>query len=200
MLESVELTSHPKTGRLISMTITVSDWLANAISNRDLLTLNPDYFRLRKPLERRIYEVVRKRSGRQAGGANIRLDDLQRLCRSGAVLREFRRMVKSIIADHEAGQSFPDYTLALDDDVVRVRPKVSFLERVSLPSERMASGLELRRHSHEDGREILQGWCPFDVEKRWRAWVAREEIAVQNPHAHYLDFCRSYVERRGPCR
>ena len=35
----------------------------NAIEANEVLTLHPDYFRLRKPLERRIYEIVRKHCG-----------------------------------------------------------------------------------------------------------------------------------------
>ena len=36
MLDKVELTSHPKSGKLIKLTVTVSEWLANAVQNRDL--------------------------------------------------------------------------------------------------------------------------------------------------------------------
>lgn len=200
MLDSFELKTHPKTGKLIKLTVTVSDWLANAISNRDLLTLNSDYFRLRRPLERRLYEVARKRAGRQGQGVNLRLDDLQRLCRSSAALREFRRMIKDIIKAHADDESFPDYTLSMEDDIVQIRPKAGFLKRIAPPTEREANALELKPHSHEDAREILQGWCPLDVEGRWRAWVAKEGVKVDNPHGNYLAFCRRYLESRGQCR
>ena len=70
MLESVELkTTNEQTGKLLSLTITVSEWLANAIETRDLLTLNADYFRLRRPLERRLRMKSRGRGqgSKQAG-------------------------------------------------------------------------------------------------------------------------------------
>lgn len=203
MLESFELTSHPKTGKLIKLTVTISEWLANAVQNRtNLLTLHPDYFRLRRPLERRVYEIARKRAGTQANGANIRLDNLHKLCGSSAKMFEFRRLIKSIISDHADDDEFPDYTLSIDeDDMVHVRPKRSFLERIAAPGEKaVADKLRLKSHSHEDAREILRGWCPADVESRWRAWVGSEGIPVKNAHAHYIDFCKKYAAQRGPCR
>ena len=53
-------------GRLQHVEITLSEWLWEAIQARHVLTLHPDYFRLRKPLERRVYEIARKFCGRQA--------------------------------------------------------------------------------------------------------------------------------------
>jgi plasmid replication initiation protein len=43
-----------------------SDWVFNAIRAKEVLTLHRDYFRLRKPLERRMYELVRKHCEQQA--------------------------------------------------------------------------------------------------------------------------------------
>ena len=53
-------------GRLLWCDITLSDWVFNAIKANEVLTLHRDYFRLRKPLERRIYEVARKHCGQQS--------------------------------------------------------------------------------------------------------------------------------------
>ena len=35
----------------------LSDWIYNAVAKHEVLTLHRDYFRLRKPLERRMYEL-----------------------------------------------------------------------------------------------------------------------------------------------
>src|SRR3546814_14372419 len=45
--------------------VTHSDWLFKMVEGRSVLTLHRDYFRLRKPLERRIYELARKHCGAQ---------------------------------------------------------------------------------------------------------------------------------------
>ena len=51
---------HGLDGRLLWCEITLSDWVFNAIRAQEVLTLHRDYFRLRKPIERRIYEIARK--------------------------------------------------------------------------------------------------------------------------------------------
>src|SRR5215475_11746937 len=52
-------------GRLLWVEIKLSDWVLNAIRSQEVLTLHPDYFRLSRPLERRVYELARKHCGRQ---------------------------------------------------------------------------------------------------------------------------------------
>jgi len=56
---------HGLDGRLLWCRVTLSDWVFNAIRSNEVLTLHRDYFRLRKPLERRIYEIARKHCGQQ---------------------------------------------------------------------------------------------------------------------------------------
>jgi len=196
LLESVELKSSEKTGRLQSLTVTVSEWLVCAIQQRDLLTLNPDYFRLRRPLERRIYEIGRKRCGKQRQWHGLHLKNLQQLCGSKATLREFRRMVGDIVRRHAEENGFPDYTLTLDGDIFRMKPKKHFLRRM-LPAN--ARDLELDLFVYDDARRILNGWCVQDVEAQWRKWVASENIIVKHPEKHFIAFCKQYVENvNGP--
>ena len=52
-------------GKMVSVAVTLSEWLYRAVLSKSVLTLSRDYFRLRKPLERRIYELARKHCGRQ---------------------------------------------------------------------------------------------------------------------------------------
>ena len=42
---------------MVEVEATVSDWFYNALLGREVLTISRDYFRLRKPLERRLYET-----------------------------------------------------------------------------------------------------------------------------------------------
>nr|WP_263398804.1 replication initiator protein A [Salipiger aestuarii] len=74
-------------------------------------------FRLRKSLERRIYELARKYCGRQREW-RVSLGVLQKKCGSGSTLREFRRLVAAI-ADADADEKFghmPDYEIRIDDE------------------------------------------------------------------------------------
>ena len=51
--------------RLRYLEIKLSDWIYRAITSAEVLPISRDYFRLRAPVDRRIYEIVRKHCGRQ---------------------------------------------------------------------------------------------------------------------------------------
>ena len=100
----------PHDNRMIAVEVTLSKWLHNAVHAHEVLTINPNYFRLRKPIERRLYELARKHCGDQAKFV-IGLELLQEKCGSQSSLREFRRVMREIIA----ADTLPDYKLSLDD-------------------------------------------------------------------------------------
>ena len=70
-------------GRMQEIEIELSDWVFNAINAKEVLTLHRNYFRLRKPLERRLYELARKHCGRKAEW-RVSLAVLQRKCGSAS--------------------------------------------------------------------------------------------------------------------
>ena len=101
--------------RMIAVEVTLSRWLYNAVQAFEVLTIHPDYFRLRKPLARRLYEIARKHCGHQTEWT-IGLELLQEKAGSKSTLKEFRRAVRSIQTD----DSLPEYRLLLtNDDKVR---------------------------------------------------------------------------------
>ncbi|MNY12306.1 Replication initiator protein A [compost metagenome] len=93
---------------MIAVEITLSEWLYNAVQAFEVLTIHPDYFRLRSPLARRLYELARKHCGHQAQWV-IGLALLQEKAGSKSTLKEFRRAVRTIQAD----DSLPEYRLSL---------------------------------------------------------------------------------------
>ena len=99
------------------------DWLYRAIEAKQVKTISPDYFRLRKPLDRRIYELCAKHCGKQKEWY-ISLETLHKKSGSMATLREFRRAVRSLVASND----LPDYRLTYDDkkDVLKVRNRDLF--------------------------------------------------------------------------
>lgn len=100
----------PDDDRMIAVEVTLSKWLFNAVQAHEVLTINPDYFRLRKPIERRLYELARKHCGDQAFFV-IGLELLQDKCGSKSALFEFRRALREIIK----ADTLPDYRMSLDD-------------------------------------------------------------------------------------
>lgn len=101
----------PDDDRMIAVEVTLSKWLFNAVQAHEVLTINPNYFRLRKPIERRLYELARKHCGDQPFFV-IGLELLQDKCGSKSALFEFRRALREIIKT----DTLPDYRMTLDDD------------------------------------------------------------------------------------
>ena len=83
----------------------------NAVQAHEVLTINPDYFRLRKPIERRLYELARKHCGDQTRFV-IGIELLQDKCGSQSSLKEFRRALREVIE----ADTLPDYKLSIDND------------------------------------------------------------------------------------
>lgn len=126
LIDSWEIVDKIENGRkrMVRVECTLSDWLFDAVADRKILTISPDYFKLRKPLERRLYEIARKHCGKQAEW-KIGLSLLKEKCGSQSELKRFRFELKKIAE----AQSLPDYMLRLDqeDDSVHFIPRAGSL-------------------------------------------------------------------------
>ncbi|MEL6677776.1 MAG: replication initiator protein A [Pseudomonadota bacterium] len=124
LIDHWEILRRTRAGRMISARVTLSDWLYRAVVSKSVLTLSREYFGLRKPLERRVYEIARKHCGRQ-GEWRIRLETLCKKSGSTSPRRVFRKMIRDIAAEDR----LPDYAIALDDrDVVIVTNRAAVVE------------------------------------------------------------------------
>lgn len=104
----------PVEDRMVAVEVALSRWLYNAVQAFEVLTIHPDYFRLRKPLARRLYEIARKHCGHQSQWT-IGLELLREKTGSKSTLKEFRRSVRII----QESDSLPEYYFSLrDDDLV----------------------------------------------------------------------------------
>lgn len=93
-----------KNGRLDYVEVVLSEHLFASITNHRILTYNRDYFKLRSPYDRRMYELCRKHCGNQTFW-EIGLENLYSKFGVKSELREFRRKIKELIKD----QAIPDY-------------------------------------------------------------------------------------------
>jgi len=100
----------PNDESMIAVEVSLSKWLFNAVQAHEVLTINVDYFRLRRPIERRLYELARKHCGDQARFV-IGVALLQEKCGSQSNIREFRRCLRELIE----ADTLPDYRMLLDD-------------------------------------------------------------------------------------
>ncbi|SEF93378.1 Plasmid replication initiator protein [Alcanivorax sp. DSM 26293] len=99
----------PTNNRMKAVEVTLPDWLFRSIESMHVLTLNRDYFRIRKPLYRRMYELARKHCGKQPHW-RVQLATLLEKSGSTTTLRKFRG---EIIKLAENG-ALPDYLMAYD--------------------------------------------------------------------------------------
>ena len=99
----------PDNERMIAVEITLSKWLFNAVQAHEVLTIHRNYFRLRKPLERRLYELARKHCGNQAAWT-IGLELLREKCSAHSHIRAFRSQVLEIIN----ADTLPEYRMTYD--------------------------------------------------------------------------------------
>lgn len=99
-------------GRMAAVEVTLPDWLFRSVRDRNVLTLSPDYFRIRKPIDRRIYEIARKHCGNQRQW-QCTLQTLYDKSGSTDAVRNFRVAVKAL-----QDSDLPDYKVSIDSDLV----------------------------------------------------------------------------------
>jgi len=187
LVDRAEVISETRGGRMQEIAITLSDWVYDAIENNNVLTLDRKYFQLRKPIERRLYELARKHCGKQSKWT-IYLDKLASKTGSQSSTKEFKRMISKVVQDNEVEAYIPDYTFALAGDLLTVRPKQQKAVLTTVPS--------LRSDTYEQAREYATGWDIRVLEDEWRDWVMQKKINVINADTHFLKFCKN----RGPYR
>lgn len=192
LISAFEIVRETRDGRMLDVEITLADWVFDAIENNNVLTLSRQYFFLRKPLERRLYEIARKHCGAQSQW-KIGLELLRDKCGSSSTVKEFRRLLGKIINDDSQHDHMPDYAFIIDEDLVLVRPKKKLDHGVLLSS---PASLSLAPGTHEDARRLAPGWDTYHLEDEWRSWVLEKGISVKDADKHFLAFCK----KRGPCR
>lgn len=180
-------------GRVIEWGISLSKWLMRAIESNEVLTIHKDYFRLRRPLERRIYEIARKHCGRKTKWS-IKLDNLQNKCGSSSPRRHFRAHVMRIAEfDH-----LPDYYIDFieDEDLVVFLAKRDFLE--SQTPELVDTKIRpLKPEIFDKFRRQFPGYDPYYVEQEWRRW-ASDKDAPDNPEGAFLAFAKKHLSKALP--
>lgn len=162
--------------RLDHCEVVLSDWLMRAIEAAEVVTISKDYFRLRRPLERRIYEIARKHCGNQSRW-QIGLANLQEKTGSNAPLKRFRLNLRQIISDDDT----PFYRIELTkDDLVIFRPRAG--------KRTISADITIPEWAVEKARKIARekGWDYHALEAEWRGFADNPD----NPGAAFVGFCK----------
>jgi len=169
--------------RLDYCEVILSDWFIRAIESAQVVTISNDYFRLRRPLERRLYEIARKFCGSKAKW-HIGLEKLQAKTGSNAPLKRFRLNLRQIIEEDHT----PFYRFELDDkDLVTVRPRAAKVE--------LGTDIFIPEWAEEKAREAARdkGWDFYVLRDKWLGF-ARSETARGNPPknagAAFVKYCQ----------
>ena len=100
--------------------IELPHWLYRSITKDEVLPISKDYFRLRKPIDRRVYEIARKHCGKQPSW-KISLELLHRKTGATMVFKNFRIAINSLAQ----ANVLPDYRIEYD----RKSDMVTFINR-----------------------------------------------------------------------
>jgi plasmid replication initiation protein len=190
LIDKAKIVRQTRDGRMQDVEITLSDWVFNAIKAKEVLTLHRDYFRLRKPLERRLYELARKHCG-QKDEWKISLELLQKKCGSSSTSREFKRLVQTIVAQDSTHSHVPDYAVTLEGDQVVFRNRGTMQNKTDTVQ---AAMIFLKPDSYDEARQVAPGWDVHYLEGEWRAWMKERP---KNPDRAFIGFCRKWFATRG---
>ena len=184
LIESWQILRATRGGRMVQVTVTLSEWLFRAVMSKSVLTLSRDYFRLRKPLERRIYELARKHCGRQPEW-RVSMAVLAAKSGSASPLRVFRKMMRDMIqSDH-----LPDYRLAEESgDILLVTRR----DAVLLPA---GAGPVLKEVTITRARTLMPGWDIYALEAEWRdMWHRSGRPRLRSADAAFLGWLKKRAD------
>ena len=191
LIESWEIVRKSRGGRMVSVSVTLSDWLFRAVLSKSVLTLSRDYFRLRKPLERRVYELARKHCGRQAEW-QIGIGTLHKKAGSAAPVRVFRAAIRRMIA----ADLLPDYTLSeASGDILVVARRGAVTEPAGPGTPVLAT------QTFECARDLVPGADVYALEAEWRGfWHATGRPHLTSPDKAFLGWLRGRTPQGGRSR
>ena len=184
LIEAWEVVRKSRGGRMVSVTVTLSDWLFRAVQAKSVLTLSRDYFSLRKPLERRIYELARKHCGKQRTW-RASVATLHTKAGSDAPLRVFRAALRRMIVD----ANLPDSEITEDLGDVMVITRRRLVEDIAGLAPFGAVTLNA-------ARAMAPGWDIYALEAEWRGfWVATGRQKLARPDKAFLGWLRGRITR-----
>jgi len=181
--------------------VTLNRWMFNAIvKDRRVLSINRDYFKLTKGLERRLYELARKHVGRQPEWY-IGIKKLADKCGSIDTARKFKFRISEI----SELDTIPDYHIELVDPnlvttpfktkgkqaLVRFRPKFSIIDVPNVPN---SGKLDVSQATITKVKHLYPEYDVRYVLETWQKWAIAKDEPVKNANLAFTAFAERYVE------
>jgi plasmid replication initiation protein len=155
LIDSWHIIKEGKDGRMVAVEVKLSEWFYNSILGNAVLSIDKGYFNLRKPTERRLYELARKHCGNQVAW-KIGIDKLKNKIGSNSPLTKLKFNIKKIAETNH----LPEYNIALEEDVV-------LFSRKEPPKENNAPE-QLPRHISKD-----------EIKKHARPGESYEDVSMR---------------------
>jgi plasmid replication initiation protein len=186
LIESFRIVRETRSGRMSELQVKLSDWVYRIIQGSEVLTLSRDYFRLRKPTDRRIYELARKHCGEQDEW-KISLELLHKKTGASSHAREFKSMIRELVEqDH-----LPDYRVWLEDGMV------IFSNRTSNSQKSIAVHYPvLDPETFHDAKLVAPRYDVYFLEQEWRNWWVDSGMPqLEFPGRAFVGFCKRRHQR-----
>lgn len=184
--------------RLKFLDIKLSDWLYRTVTAAEVLPISRDYFRLRRPIDRRLYEMARKHCGRQSSW-RIGAELLQKKCGSKQEKKHFAAHLRELArSDH-----LPDYRMTLEGDQVvflrrgdvtarQLDGKTATPEAIS--SKASERTIRISQAAFDTMRDRAPGWDKYMLESMYIEWAKTKDPAKKSEDARFLGWVKSYTK------
>ncbi len=113
LIDSWSIIKEGKDGRMVAVEVVLSEWFYNSVLGNAVLSIDREYFRLRKPTDRRLYELARKHCGNQATW-KIGLGKLKDKIGSNSPLNKLRFNINKLAETNH----LPEYNISMAKDIV----------------------------------------------------------------------------------
>lgn len=195
-IDKAKTIKETREGRMQDIEITLSDWVFNAIQEKggDILTISRDYFRLRKPLERRLYEIARKHCGTKNKSWAFLVSTLHEKTGSKSPLWDFRRMLLKIIDNQD---HIPDYSFSFekDSDKISITPKTEFSEKFKeQATPENVKRIILKTKTYETAKRFSKGLDVYFLEQEWLKLLVDKDSIPSKPDGSFINFVKWYAQ------
>ena len=194
-IDNARTVRKTRDGRMLELEITLSDWIFNAIREKqgDILTISRDYFRLRKPLERRLYELARKHCGTKNKEWKFSLEELHDRTGSTSSAREFKRMLINIL---ESQDHIPDYRFELKQNTVYIYPKSAFTEKFQRKQPPSAvDKIRLKPNTYQTAKRFAPKHDIYGIEDDWRRMLLQKGEGIPDkPDGSFIAYVKWYAK------
>lgn len=177
--------TRPK-GRMLQVEIELSNWFYNALLGKEVLSISRDYFRLRRPMERRLYELARKHCGKQEKWM-IGLETLKTKLGTKAAKKKVAYNLREI----EKTNHLPHYALETTEN------GVTFFNRKKYAALHTEFPV-LQPSTYEKAKNAAPGFDVYALEQEWNLfWAGSGKPKLKTADGAFISFCRRRAHQEG---